>query len=257
MNVNAKSPEESFLFELEHFRNETVDALCFHYVPRAVAFAAVDRRIHLALNQTALFWNLSAAACQAGLFVVLGRIFDQNSTHNIDSLMRAAQRHRQIFEPAALEQRKRASSPNAAEWLPEYMTHVYAPTREDFRELRRTVEHYRGIYEAQFRPIRHRYVAHREVAQPDAVQELFSQAQIAALEEMLSFLVALHAALQDLFDNGNRPELRMRRISVQELVAMPIERMPRQSAAELAIYDTRKTLELVLKGSPEWVSQQA
>jgi hypothetical protein len=52
---------------------------------------------------------------QAELFVVLGRIFDQNtrSRPNIYRLMSAAQAHPEIFAPEAFEARRRRSDPDA------------------------------------------------------------------------------------------------------------------------------------------------
>jgi hypothetical protein len=130
------------------------------------------------------------------------------------------------------------------------------PIADDCRALRRRVRDYRRTYETQLRPIRHQYIAHRQVAEAEAVGELFSQVQISALEDLLAFLNALHAALQDLYQNGNRPELRLRNIAIRQWLEMPIDRMPRQDTSEHGVYQTRKCLEQVVNGSPPWVRDQ-
>ena len=250
----AASPESLFESELEHFRNEVVDSTCSYYVPRTVSFlAAGNRAIHRALNRTPLIWNASATAFQNSLFVVLGRIFDQQSGHGIDALMGLAQDNPNIFEKPALEARKRRADPNADHWLPEYMEQVYVPTPDDFRGLRRSIAEQRRVYEQQFREIRRKYVAHREIADPDAVAELFGRAQFAPLEQLLGYLESFHLSLQDMLLNGNRPELRPRTINLQALVEAPIDQIHRQYAPEMAVYDVRRCLELLLAGSAQWV----
>jgi AbiU2 len=249
MSTEPRTPEQAFEFELEHFRRETNDATCFYCVPRAIAFAAADPVVRRALNQAPLFWNLSGSAAQVGLFVVLGRIFDQSSPHNIDALIRMASDNAAIFGRQALEGRKRASGFNDDQGLQSYLAQAYVPVPDDFRSLRRSVADARRIYEAHFRDIRNEYIAHRAVSHPDAVAVLFGNAQISAIETLLASLTAIHNTLQELYLNGNPPVLRPRTISIEQLVAMPIEQMTRHSDGEIAIYETRRCLEQIVRGT--------
>ena len=244
------SPEEVFERELENFRREASDAACFYWVSRTVSFMARDRAVLRTLNQAPLFWNLSEGACQAALVVALGRIFDQGSPHNIDALLTSAAGQRQIFGKAALEQRKRRSGFTDPKQLRDYMKQVYEPTTEDFRALRRAVAGHRRLYEAHVQDIRHQFIAHREVVTPEAVGELFGRAHLAEIERILAFLPTLHLALQDLYQNGNAPVLRPQSISVEEIIATPLDRMRTQTSADLAIYHTRRCLEQLLSGTP-------
>lgn len=250
MNSPAQAPEEQFEFELEHFRNEVSNSICLYCVPRATAYAAEDRAVRRALNETALLWNLSATAHQQALFVTLGRIFDQSTPHNIDRVVGFGARHLEIFSRAALAVRKRAGSTEEPEWLEAYLAEAFEPTVDDFRVLRRAVNEQRVVYQERFDPIRDRYIAHREVARPEAIADLFSQAEIAALEELLSTLRAIHDALQNLYLNGTRMELRRRPLEIERLIRTPLGELHRSWDVELAVYDVRRCLELLVSGMP-------
>jgi hypothetical protein len=250
MSTPPASPEEAFELQLENFRREASDAACFYWAPRAINMMARDRVVLRTLNQAPLFWGVSAAAFQAGLIVALGRIFDQGSPHNIDALLRSAASQPAIFGKEALEQRRRRSGFTDPEQVRVYMARVYEPTSQDFRTLRGSIVEHRRLYETHVRDIRHQYIAHRQVVAPEAVAELFSRAQIVEIERIVAFLPALHLALQDLYQNGNGPVLRPQAFVIEEVLAMPLERMRTQTSADLAIYHTRRCLEQLLTGTP-------
>ena len=250
MSTTPTSPDEVFELELENFRREASDAACFYWVSRTVSFMAGDRAVLRTLNQAPLFWGIAEGACRDALIVALGRIFDQGSPHNVDALLGWAASQPQIFAKAALEQRKRRSGFTNPEDLRVYMAQVHEPTPEDFRALRRSIAEHRRLYETHVREIRHQYIAHREVVTPEAVGELFSRAQLLEIERILAFLPALHLALQELYQNGNAPELRLQALSIGEVLATRLERMPTQTSADLAIYHTRRCLEQLHSGTP-------
>jgi len=56
-------------------------------------------------------------ALRTASFIVLGRIFDQSSKHNIDRLLGMAQKHSEIFSKDSLGKRKRQGQPIEPEWL--------------------------------------------------------------------------------------------------------------------------------------------
>lgn len=66
----------------------------------------------------------------------------------ITRLLSVAHANLGIFSKDALAARKRKSSSNAEEWLPEYLQTAYEPSSEDFRRLKRHVAERRKIYEA-------------------------------------------------------------------------------------------------------------
>lgn len=213
-------PEQSFINELEIFRTEAQAGAQFLYANLAInAILGKNKRALNAVNRTPLFWKINMGALQTSFFIVLGRIFDQNSNHNIDKLLRIAQNNNiGIFSKAALAGRKRRESHDADKWLPEYLKDVYEPTNADFTRLRREVANYRKIYERNYRDIRRKIFAHKEVSEAVDVEKLFSRTNIRELQKVFVFVNALYEALWQLLHNGRAPVLRPMRYSVQSIM---------------------------------------
>jgi hypothetical protein len=197
-------PEAQFTRELEVFDAEVASAIQFFYSWLTVlTVAGDDKRIYQFLNQRRLFWNTVLGALQTASFIALGRIFDQDSsTHSIDRLLRIARSNLTIFSKEALAERKRSTSPNADEWLTEYLRRVYVPTANDFRRLRRHVAARRNVYENNYRPLRHKVFAHKQLLDAPEIKALFAKTKIRELQQLLIFLSRLYDALWELFYNG-------------------------------------------------------
>ncbi len=209
--------------QLELFRTEAESAIQFFFAWDAVhAVASRDSGVFRLLNQAPLFWNTSLGALQTSTFVVLGRLFDPDpNNHSVTRLLTAAGSNLEIFSKTSLAARKRKLSANADEWLPAYLSNVYEPTSADFRRLKRHVSIRRKIYEASYRPLRHRVFAHRGVAANVEVGELFAKTDIKEMQQLLVFLGRLHEALWQLYFNGRKPTLRPARFSVQRMLEEP------------------------------------
>ncbi|MFO6420717.1 hypothetical protein ACLBKS_10985 [Hylemonella sp. W303a] len=212
-----------FADELELFRTEAESAIQYFYAWHAIhTVAAGDPKIHRLLNEAPLFWNTSLGALQASTLVVLGRVFDpDSSSHSVTRLLASAHADLPIFSKEALAERKRAQSANADEWLPEYLKTVYEPTGNDFRRLKKHLSIRRKIYEEKYRPLRHKVFAHRLVATQDEIANLFAQTSISELQQLLVFLRRLHQTLWELYFNGRKPVLRPSRYSVQRMLDVP------------------------------------
>jgi hypothetical protein len=212
------NPEQSFTHELEIFRTEAQAGAQFLY-----AYLAIDtllrekKKVLDAVNRTPLFWKTNMGALQTAFFIVLGRIFDQKSKHNIDRLLKVAETNVTIFSKASLAERKRRESPNADEWLDEYLRHSYEPKKDEFRALRKKVKGYRNIYEANYRDIRRKIYAHKEVTDSEDVQRLFGKTNIRELQKVFVFVNALYQALWELLHNGSKLQLRPMRYSVKSI----------------------------------------
>lgn len=101
------SPLQEFEDELKLFRAEVDSALQCLYTFLALNFEGTHRKpVYRVLNRTAQFWNTVLASLQTTVFIVMGRIFDQNSPHNVDRLLKLAQRHIHLFSLAELAKRK-------------------------------------------------------------------------------------------------------------------------------------------------------
>jgi hypothetical protein len=210
--------EQQFESELEVFRKECEGASQFFYAYRAVHEAAKhERRVFRSLNENPLFWNTVVGALQTSALIALGRIFDQNSPHNLDKVLRIARDNSEIFSKAALGRRKQGNQREAPDWLAEYLRDVYMPTTTDFRRLKRHVKKYRKIYESNYRELRHQVYAHKVASDPAEIQRLLAKTDIREVERLFVFLLKLYETLWQLFVNGRKPVLRPLRYSAKRL----------------------------------------
>ncbi|MBX3628129.1 MAG: hypothetical protein KF892_24175 [Rhizobacter sp.] len=184
------SPSAEFEAQLELFRTEAQSAIQFFYAWDAThAVAAKDKAVVRLLNQAPLFWNTALGALQSSSLVALGRIFDPDqNNHSVTRLLALAHKNLDIFSKGSLADRKRKLSENADEWLDEYLKHVYEPTGDDFRRLKRHVAKRRKLYEEIYRPLRHKVLAHRGVATKAEVSALFAKTNLQELRQLLIFL---------------------------------------------------------------------
>ena len=216
----------------------------FFYAWQTVhSVASTDRSVHRALNRTALFWNTSLGALQTSTLVTLGRLFDPKpENHSVSRLLAIAHGNLDIFSKDALAARKRESSANADEWLPQYLDGVYVPTGNDFRRLKRYVAIRRRIYEANYGPLRHQLFAHRSASSQTNIDALFARTNIRELQQLLTFLRRLHETLWQLFFNGIKPTLRPARYSVKRMREQPSPEIGRAQLQERLTHEVEKLL---------------
>jgi hypothetical protein len=202
------TPAALFEHELEVFRTEAEAAVQFFCYEFAINDSARENEGVLALlNEAALFWKTICGALQTAGFVTLGRIFDQDSTHNLDKLLRLAEDHREIFSKAALAGRRQGRNTPAPEWLDEYVQSVYEPETSDFRLLRKQIAEKRRTFESNYKEIRRQFFAHKAISKPEQIAELFGRTNVDELKQLLAFLLSVHEALWQLFNNGRRPDI--------------------------------------------------
>jgi hypothetical protein len=208
--------------QLEIFRTESNSAAQYLYAYLFIHEIAARRRsVHALLNTAPLFWNTALSALQLGIFIALGRIFDQNSAHNLDRLIGVAQRNLGLFSKTALGVRKQGPSSTPPAWLKEYLSTSYVPDVDDFRKLRLLVRKNRVIYEARYRVIRHKFFAHKELSDPAEIGALFAKTNIDELQRLVTFTGSLYDAMWELYVNGRKPVVRPRRYSVRAMHRRP------------------------------------
>ena len=217
MVPNGK-PEDRFEYELEVFRKEADEAVQHLYAYLTMHAVAGDQKtVRQLYNATPLFWLTTLRALQTSVFIVLGRIFSQDSEHNLDVLLRIAEEDQGIFSRDSLARRK---SEIAGLDVNKYVRDAFIPTAMDFRSLRRDVKEWRRIYEANYRAVRNQVFAHAEVSEPDDVGALFAKTNVQELEGLATDLVGLHSRLQNLLQNGIAPTLVRGNSSVQAIRTM-------------------------------------
>lgn len=238
MNANAKA-EARFEDELEVFRREADEAVQHLYGYLTMHAVAGDHKEVPALyNSNPLFWLTTLRALQTSVFMVLGRIFSQESEHNLDKLLRIAEEDQHIFSCDSLAKRK---SEIAGLNVEAYLKGKFFPEAKDFRALRREVRDWRRIYEENYRAVRNQIFAHSEVSKPEDVHALFAKTNIGELEVLVTDLVGLHTRLQDMLQNGFAPALRRGNSSVQAIRKLAAAEA-RHSLQGRVIVDTERAL---------------
>jgi len=242
-----RTKEEIFLNELEVYRTEVESAIQFLYTDLTINACLADNKRALELiNRTPLFWVTNVGALQTSFFITLGRIFDQDSAHNVHRLLRVAQENAEIFSADALKTRKIRGSSNADEWITEYMRSVYVLTADDFRRLRGYVKKYRKIYVTGYRDIRRKVYAHKELTKAEDVHALFAKTTIKEMQKLLIFLNGLYQALWQLFYNGRKPVLRPMKYSVESMRKAETPKWQSQYVQERVVNETAEFFKLLV-----------
>jgi hypothetical protein len=243
--VAIPRPEERFEYELEVFRREADEAVQHLYAYLTMhAVAAEDKAVRQLFNTFPLFWLTAVRGLQTSLFIVLGRVFAQDSEHNIDTLLKLAETDPQIFSRESLAARK--STIQGLD-VQAYVSDAHIPTSEDFRGFRREVKEWRRIYQANYREVRNQIFAHAEVSQPEDVGALFAKTKIQELELLVTDLVALHTRLQGWLQNGTSPMAARVNSSVQELRRLSASEL-RSTLQGRVIHDTERSLQVAVAG---------
>jgi hypothetical protein len=139
-------------------------------------------------------------------FVALGRVFDQDSEHNLDHLMDVAASDLSIFSKAALRLRKEEANISKQQ-AAAFVENAHELTAADIRLLKGQIRAKRGIYEARYREIRNKVFAHNAVPDVADVSKLFAKTNVNEMKGIFGFLHALQGALDQLFLNGRRPDV--------------------------------------------------
>lgn len=204
---------------MEVFRTEIESAIQFYYCYLAFNEEIAKSKEKLEfINKTPLFWKTNIGALQISFFITLGRVFDRTSKHNIYNLLKTSKKHKEIFSKSALEARKKAGSSNAHEWIEDYMLSVYEPKAADFDRLERNVIKYSNIYEQNYKKIRNKIFAHKELSKSSETEKLFKKANNQEISEILIFLKKLYNALWELYTNGREPKLKPLPYSFKKLM---------------------------------------
>jgi AbiU2 len=201
------SAQTEFEKELEIFRTEEETAQQYFFSYLSIRdLAANNRDILRMMNTAPLFWITTHHALLLSAFVALGRIFDQNSRHNIDRLILVASKNLSLFSKASLQTRKQSDG------LPQqqaanYVADAHELTAPDLRILRRDIARWRRIYEERYRDVRDKVFAHKALSDLTRVNELLAKTNIGEMKAVFAFMSALYSALWEQFHNGRRPLL--------------------------------------------------
>jgi hypothetical protein len=195
---------------IEIFRSEVLQTAKSYYTWKHLNnIAARDPAILRAMRGNALTWTTIQGSLQTGFLISLGRIFDANpKSLTVDSLLASCKGHIADFDADALAARKIAGNHGVKpDWLDDYMTKVYSPTQADFDAIAATVVEHRDKYNNAIKPIRHKFIAHRDIASIKNSDKIFGGATIGDVEDMLLALYRVYGAVNEFFLNGNKLQL--------------------------------------------------
>ncbi len=209
------SSEEKFLLELNIFRNEVILLSKYLYMELAI-HVIVNKNKHIlsTMNRTPTFWNTVLSGFQNSTFITIGRIFDNESKHNIHTLFKVVENNKSLFSKKSFKKRwvnnedKKTDKMNS--YLKKYMESFYEPTDDDFRKFKKFISKQQKIYENIYRPIRHQF-GHKKYSTNEEVKILFDKVNISELEKFCILLEGIHEALWQLYHNGRGPLLPMKK----------------------------------------------
>jgi AbiU2 len=235
--------EIDFKNELEVYRKE--EEVAQQYFFSWLGFrdhAGRSEKVLNLINETPLLWITTHHALLVASFVALGRVFDQHSKHNVDSLLRMAGQRLHIFSKAALAARKEKDgiTPQDAQ---KFAACAYEPSAVDFRSLRREVAKQRRIYESRYRDVRDKVFAHKELADLADINALLAKTNIEEMKFLFSFLYALHDALWELMFNGRKPGIVTRTFELPPNATTPGRR---QLPGEIVAHDAVRFFEKII-----------
>lgn len=189
-----------FLSELAIFHEEQAIAQRYFFGYLTIRDkAAEDKELLGVINRNPWFWITVDHSLLLGTFIALGRIFDQKSPHNIDKLLNAV--NPREFSRAALEVRLLALGRSADE-VAAPVKHAHELTAKEVRALKNQVKKWRRIYGDNYKDIRHKVFAHKEVSDFDEIKALFAKTKVEELKRLFHFLNSVYLALFAAHTNG-------------------------------------------------------
>jgi AbiU2 len=220
---------------IEEYRNEVATATAAYFAQKALNNLAVDDdNIYRALNDFALSWRIVRQALQTTFFVTLGRIFDRdNRSLTLQSLLSRCKTNLDDFRRPALEARRiREAHGKRPEYLDNYLRNAYEPVVADFEAIERAAVPFENSYQAIYQPIRHKLIAHRDLATLKIRDDLFGATNIGEIEAILEFLHRVERVVAELHTNGRKTELRHYKITLNQRVTEDLAKMLKKLASK-------------------------
>ena len=212
--------DEEFWKGFELTRDEINVAIYSYYTWLEILnYAATNREILNSINRTPSFWNVTLHGLQESFFMALGRIFDDGKDcHSIHKFISSCISHPEHFLYDALEKRKQGGS-EKPDWLDNYMRQTYQPTVSDFGKIKQAIVPHRKKFDYIYKDIRNYVFGHNIAHKLGTTSDLFKKTKIGDLEEILYFLYDLQSVIWELFYNGTKPDLGVRKYDYKDRIS--------------------------------------
>ncbi len=255
MHEEIKEKENSFLKELNFFRNETESLVRYVYSHGALNDVILNNKsVRKAVNNNPAFWNSVLYSFTDAMFIALGRIFDEENKEGkkstIHTFFRSIDSNKVIFTKQAFSKRWEASHQNMLDYKDKYMLDVYEMKVEDWRKFRKLKSSLASDYKKFYRPIRDS-IAHRLLTDNDEIRLVMGKVQVRDMEKFCTKLRNLHEALWQLYHNGRGPivPLKTGRYSSKGFVNKKFEPYHPGPITYQYTQDAKKALITLSKGS--------
>ena len=204
-------PVHDFEKQLSNLDLEVTVIASYVYAEMSIQHAASkSKKLLRVLNRAPTFWRTCNASFQSSAYMALGRVFDLKSPYNIEALIASMEHNISAFSRNALSARKAAAGFSDPIQLRQYVASAHALDLADIRRIRRAVARRRLVYDRAIMPVRHQYLAHRQANGHANVQSLYNKGKVKEMWQLSCFLYQLHQSLWNLYNNGHKPELRVR-----------------------------------------------
>jgi hypothetical protein len=207
--------------DYEVIQNEVTTAIESFYAHLEMnTYASEHPAVLRGFNEAPSFWITVRYSLITTFFITLGRLFDKDGgAHSLHKLLRVTVAHPEYFSRDALAERKRLASGGVEpDWLADFVKDAWEPDSAALRKLRHALTPSTKKYTAVYKPIRHTVFAHRELKDRASVDALFSMAIIHDIEDVLNALHDLLTAIWQLYYNGIKPELGIKKYGYEERI---------------------------------------
>lgn len=214
---------------IEKLRKETETTLRVFYALRQFRYLLTCQDDVSKLNENPYFWMLFESSLQTNMFIGIRRLYESKpDTFNFQRFIDECLKNLSSFQSNELRKRKCAASPNAHEWIDDYMEGVYEPTAEDFRRLAKVVrensKNMKGAYAQAANKI-YAHAVHMDYAEMATISDKLNFDEI---ERALSSIWHAYEQVWQMFENGRKPEFQVRNYPYAQEVAEAVTKQVRE-----------------------------
>lgn len=112
--------------------------------------------------------------------------------------------------------------------MDEYLIDVYEPVAADFQALLDALTIFEEIYRKNYQPIRHKLIAHKDIAMIGLSDSLFANTNIGEVENTIEFLYQVSEVVTQLLINGRKPCLIDHKLHEEERIRRDLESLLRK-----------------------------
>lgn len=218
---------------LKEYRGEVNVAASSFYAWKSINnLAAGDASLFSALQRNALSWNIIAHALQVTFFTALGRLFDRDKRSlTVATFISGCEGALTEFSKSAFEARRTSENHGVRPgYLDEFMKGLYVPSAADFQALTATIAPWEGVYKDKYQAIRHKLIAHKDLAAIGSSNSLFANTNIGEVEMLLNVLHQIATVVEQLFRNGRLTQPADHKLSEEDYVRQDLESLLRKVA---------------------------